>query len=351
MNSIDAKPHCSTPPQKPISLPASMPANRARAIMVGSSKWVNGTVLRYAFFGPEPNPAWAPANDAQKEVVRESFAAWHDLPLGLSFEEVEDLSEAEVRIAFDQSDGSWSYIGRDILTIGTSESTMNFGWPLDTPYGHTTALHEIGHTLGMPHEHQSPFSGIVWDEAAVISYFSGPPNNWPPDTIQSNVLAKLSAHQVEGSKWDWKSIMEYEFGPGLILEPAEFVSGIQPPGTISELDVEWMQSWYPAGEAQPQSLAPLATASLPTGPQAQGDFAISPPASRKYEIGTFGAADTVLVLFEQVDGELRYVAGDDDGGEERNARLEAKLFQGREYVLRARVNWAGEADRTAVMYW
>ena len=26
-----------------------------------------------------------------------------------------------------------------------------------------TALHGIGHTLGLPHEHQNPNAGIVWD--------------------------------------------------------------------------------------------------------------------------------------------------------------------------------------------
>jgi hypothetical protein len=121
-------PHCSTPPQPPLPLPAAMPIDRQRALMVGASKWVNGTVLRYAFFDADPNPAWAPASDAQKDVVRESFQAWKDLPIGLEFEEVESLGEAEVRIAFDQGDGSWSYVGRDILQAAANDRTMNFGW-------------------------------------------------------------------------------------------------------------------------------------------------------------------------------------------------------------------------------
>lgn len=352
MSSADSHPHCSTPPPPPLPLPASMPLNRQRALMVGNSKWVNGTVLHYAFFDSEPNPAWAAVNDAQKDVVRESFEAWRGLPIGLNFEEVGDLGEAEVRIAFDQSDGAWSYIGRDILQAGQNEPTMNFGWDLTTPYGHGTALHEIGHTLGMPHEHQSPFSGIVWDEAAVNAYFSGPPNNWTPEMIQQNVLEKLDPKQVEGSEWDPTSIMEYEFQAGLILEPAEFQGGIQPPGTISEPDERWMRSWYPGELPGPEKLEPFASAALPSGPKAQANFAISPPSSRDYEIGTFGAADTVAVLFEKVDGKLRYVAGDDDGGTERNARIKARLFKGREYVLRVRVNWAGEADnQAAAMIW
>jgi hypothetical protein len=346
-----ANPHCSAPPPIPPTLPASMALDRQRAIMIGASKWVNGTVLRYAFFDAGANPTWAPASDDQKGVVRKSFETWKNLPLGLDFKEVDDLGEAEVRIGFDQGDGSWSYIGRDILQAAVSERTMNFGWDLTTPYGHTTALHEIGHTLGMPHEHQSPFSGIVWDENAVYANFSGPPNNWSRKAIEDNILTKLQPAQVTGSKWDVDSIMEYSFEAGLISEPAEYRQGIAPPGTISELDVHWMQSWYPGGQAAPRALEAFASTPIASRPQEQADFEISPPSTRSYEMGTFGTADTVAVLFEKVDGQLRQLTGDDDSGEDRNARLKVKLFQGREYVLRVRLNWAGRSGQVAVMYW
>ena len=32
---------------------------------------------------------------------------------------------------------------------------MNFGWDLTQPGEIDTALHEIGHTIGFPHEHQA----------------------------------------------------------------------------------------------------------------------------------------------------------------------------------------------------
>jgi hypothetical protein len=344
--------HCSTPPQPPLDLPAAMPLERQRALMVGASKWVNETVLHYAFFDSDSNPAWAPAGEAQKDVVRESFQAWKDLPIGLDFKEVDDLGEAEVRIAFDQDPraGSWSYIGRDVRKAAANDRTMNFGWDLTTPYGHTTAKHEIGHAIGMPHEHQSPFSGIVWKEDAVYRTFSGEPNKWTRAKIEHNILEKLQAAQVEGSSWDPDSIMEYEFGAGLISAPAAYENGIHPPGTISELDVRWMQGWYPADQTA-RPLDPFVSAPLKLAHREQANFAISPPSSRKYELGSFGSGDTVAVLFEEVDGELRYRAGDDDGGEERNARIQAKLFKGRSYVLRVRLNWAGWAGGAAVMYW
>jgi hypothetical protein len=168
--------------------------------------------------------------------------------------------------------------------------------------------------------------------------------------IQNNILDKLQPAQVEGSSWDPESIMEYEFEAGLISAPAAYENGIRPPGTVSQLDVQWMTSWYPAGQTT-RALDPFASAPLDLKPKQQADFAISPPASRGYEFGTFGSGDTVAILFENVDGKLRYLAGDDDGGEERNARIGAKLFKGREYVLRVRLNWVGQSDGVAVMYW
>ena len=59
----------------------------------------------------------------------------------------------------------------------------------------------------------------------------------------------------------------------------------------------------------------------------------------------------MLALFEEVDGQLRHRAADDDSGEERNARFETKLYKGRRYVLRVRLYWADQSGETAVMMW
>ena len=92
-------------------------------------------------------------------------------------------------------------------------------------------------------------------------------------------------------------------------------------------------------------------------PGQQVDFAFHPPSTRRYTFGTFGTADTVAVLFERVDQGaealqgLRYLAGDDDSGTDLNARVSAKLFAGRAYVLRVRLYWAGATGRIGVMAW
>jgi len=343
--SKDPKPYCAAPPHALPDLPSSMVAERQRAIIVGRTKWVNGTTLRYAFTSGNGQVG------DQQAVVRKSFQEWKDLGLGLNFTEVSQPTEAEVRIGFVRGDGSWSYIGRDVLGISTTERTMNFGWDLTTPYGHTTALHEIGHTLGMPHEHQNPNAGIVWNEEAVYTFLGGPPNNWPREETFQNVLRKLDPREVEGSNWDPDSIMEYEFPAGLIVSPAQYQAGIFPPGTLSTIDVQEMLSWYPGGQPGPTLLKPFTSVPMSIGPRGQGDFEIRPESSRKYTIGTFGATDVVLVVFEEVNGELRYLSGDDDSGEDRNARIELKLYAGRRYVVRVRLYYEWSSGQSAVMYW
>ena len=90
---------------------------------------------------------------------------------------------------------------------------------------------------------------------------------------------------------------------------------------------------------------------LKIAPGQQIDVRIQPTRSRVYEIRTFGIADTVIVLFEDVDGELKYRGGDDDSGEDRNAYLKLRMARGAKYVLRLRLYYADHTGETAVMWW
>lgn len=336
--------YCAAPPRTMPTFTGSMPLNRMRAIIVTRTKWVNGTTLRYHFLaGPEH----------QQAAVRSAFEQWKKLGIGLSFLEVDSPAEAEVRIGFDQDDGSWSYLGRDILEISSpQQATMNFGWDLRDAYGMTTALHEIGHTLGKPHEHQNPLAGILWDEDAVYKYFGGPPNNWDRDTTYYNVVRKLDPGEVEGSSWDPDSIMQYSFPAGVIKEPQEYADhGIAPSGVISQVDKEYVLKWYPPLDSDLPRLTAFSSVPLHLKPTQQADYRIEPTESRTYSVGTFGDSDAVLVLFEEVEGELRYRSGDDASGQDRNTLVRAKLFRGRKYVVRVRLNYSEGPGDIALMLW
>ncbi len=342
--------YCTMPTVKEREFGPEVNPNRARLIRMNESKWVNGTKLRYHFF---TSPSHWTTKKAETDLVRKAFKMWKDVGIGLEFDEVSAVDEAEVRIGFQRGDGAWSYVGRDILTIGRDERTMNFGWDLTSHPGEIdTAIHEIGHTLGFPHEHQNPHAGIVWDEDAVYAALAAPPNGWDRQTTFHNIIRKISADVVQGSNWDPDSVMHYPFEAGMIREPAKYRTGLMPAGGISARDKEWVKTFYPPIKKNDiQALELFKPVRLTINPGQQLNFSIAPGATRRYEIGTFGQSDTVMVLFEEVNGELRYVTGDDDSGQDTNARIRIKLYKGGRYVLRLRLYYSASAGDTAVMLW
>ncbi len=317
---------CTCRPRVERELSPTVGPERARMVAIHSKLWASGTKLRYYI-----QPTRAHDSD-DYPVVRESFTRWDGL-VGLSIEEVFRRDRAHIRIGFD-NDGSWSYVGRDSRGIPANENTMNFGWSVSEDPD--TALHEIGHALGMSHEHQSPHSGITWNRQAVIASLSAPPNSWSLAQIESNVFQKLPAN-AEGSDWDHNSIMHYPFGPGMIVSPDGFSGGLDPLPGLSPNDVVWARKMYPSlipGDDDLQLDEPQMVTLEPGG---QSSFSFVPPVNGFYKIGTSGDNDTVLVIFDE-DGE--FVAGDDDSGEDVNAQIDISLTKGKRYTIRVRMFWS-----------
>ena len=346
--------YCSLPKVPERVFTEDVNPRRAREIIILANKWVNGTVLHYYFFD---EPAEWTTHEGEKNLVRKAFDVWKSLGIGLQFQEVNSISEAEIRIGFLRGNGAWSYVGTDILdpniTGGQGERTMNFGWDItQDPRREYVAVHEIGHTLGFPHEHQNPNAGIVWNEEAVYAYFADPPNNWKRETTYWNIIRKINQDEVQGSNWDANSVMHYAFAAGLIQDPAQYRNGLQPAGGLSERDQTWVKKFYPPlTEKDYAPLKPFQSVTLSIAPREQMNFTIQPEATRYYDIRTFGTSDTVMVLFEDDNGNPRYLTADDDSGEDTNASLRVKLLKGRKYILRIRLYYSDRSGETAVMMW
>jgi len=338
---------CTIAEMPPRDFSSDVAPGRVRAIVRTDRKWVNGSVLRYHFFR---SPSRWTTSESKKNVVRAAFKNWKNLGIGLDFKEVDAPQEAEIRIGFQSRDGHWSYVGRDVLGQGVDERTLNLdksdAWTIDT------AMHEIGHTLGLPHEHQNPHAGIVWDEEAVYAALGAAPNFWDRRTTFHNIIRKIDADDVQGSSWDPDSIMHYPFEAGLIRAPTRYQRGLDPAPGLSARDKEWILKFYPPlTPADHPRLRPFEPERLHLDAGEQANYLIKPEATRKYNIQTFGQSDSVMVLFERVNGELRYRSGDDDSGEAYNAHIVERLYAGREYVVRLRLYWQNRTGDLALMLW
>lgn len=300
----------------------------ARAAFEIAKLWPNGTALRIRFLG---------GTAAQQATVKQFAPQWaQQANLRLEFG---SASDAQIRIAF-ADDGAWSYVGTDALDIPANQPTMNFGW-LDEG----VVLHEFGHSIGMVHEHQNPNSNpIVWNKPVVNQALSGPPNFWDQATIDHNMYATYGVSQINGSSFDSQSVMLYSFPASWTLNG--FHS--DPNDALSALDREFARRVYPqaAPAAVELPVVELQDVEADIGQAGEEDlFRFTAPAEGRYTVETLGPTDLVMTLFGP-DGQP--IGQDDDGGSERNARLERDLLPGVHLVQVRHFNAAGGTGRYSI---
>jgi len=295
------------------------PAGRVRAISPIGKAWMNGSTLRVKFMG---------GTSAQQRTVREQ-ADWWSQHANLKFD-FNNAANAEIRIAFDASDGAWSYVGTDCRGIALNEPTMNLGF-LDGG----TAAHEFGHTIGLAHEHQNPAGGIKWNEAAVIREMKKSPNFWDEQTTRHNILRKYSVDQVNGTQVDPDSVMLYFF-------PSSWTAngiGTKANDELSSIDKEFIAGakMYPKTGTTPTDAPELKVnaktrtkASIGTAGE-EDLYRFVAKADGRYVIDTAGPTDMYMKLFGPT-SRTALVAEDDDSGTDTNARITADLIAGNYFV-------------------
>jgi hypothetical protein len=212
--------------------PENVPSSEAAVLR--RKRWPNGSKLHVAFSKGTPP-------DVQKNVMSYALQWCEYANIDFVFDNARD---AQIRITFTPEE-TWSYVGRDALSIPPDEPTMNFGWLIpaspekiisDEVYS-SAVLHEFGHALGLIHEHQSPKNGIKWNRAEVLTAHQGYPEEW----VEHNIFRRYHFWQSQYSQFDPYSIMLYRILPSWTRDGFATLDNV----TLSPTDKDFIQRCYP----------------------------------------------------------------------------------------------------------
>lgn len=205
----------------------------SKGAVVTSKKWPNGSIITVGLYGGTANV---------RSKVMQYAQEWSKYA-NITFKFVTS-GTPQIRVNFTPNIGSYSYIGKDALSIAANKETMNFGWfndtTTDTEFSRTT-IHEFGHALGMIHEHQHPLAAIPWDKEKVYAYYAGAPNYWTKDKVDTNFFTKYSTTQTQYSAYDKMSIMHYSISSNLTTNGFSVGSNT----VLSPTDKQFIATVYP----------------------------------------------------------------------------------------------------------
>ena len=286
--------------------------------------WKPGRVLRCRFMGGDP------AVQSKVEAVAHQWEAYANIKFAFGID-----PDAEIRIAFINGAGSWSYLGMQALVIAKDQPTMNYGWltpqSSDLEYNRVV-LHEFGHALGCIHEHQNPSVDIPWDKPEVYRYYGGPPNNWPPEKVDTNLFKKYSAASTQFSEFDRESIMLYPIDNRLTT--GDYEVGWN--RNLSEVDREFINVFYPfEGKPEERLILDEEPVEASIGVHGEEDiFTFQIGVAGTYTIETAGPTDVNMGLYGPDDA-TNQIAFDEDSGQSLNAKITRELARG-SYRVRVR---------------
>jgi serralysin len=268
----------------------------AKSVVNAFKLWEPGQELSFCFFG---------GDSEVRRFFIEVSRAWDDVT-SLTFyykdgtsTNCSETSEFDIRVSFDPSKSSYSYVGRDAEEIGQNSPTLNI--KMTNSFAITnkrrlqgTILHEIGHAIAFEHEHQSPDSKCsdYFDWTSIYSELSKPPNNMSTADVDRNIRPIAQSERLRYTSYDTRSIMHYSF-------PARWYIPGTPPSCIVEKNL-----------ALSSADKALAEAMYPATPQAQDDYLIARAENLGEFIEELSLPDEVRKL---IDGELRRIMETVDG--------------------------------------
>ena len=201
-------------------------AGTMNAVVNAYKLWRTGSKLEVCFYkaDPEARSFFVTSSRAWESAANIRF----DYGTG-ALRSCDPARPSHIRVDFGPT-GHWSRVGTDSIAqqvIGEPSLNIDFAsfgtWSLaDKEVARGTVLHELGHALGLEHEHQSPkdpcIAGIKWK--TVYAEMAKPPNGWDKDKVDFNLGALVNTGRLRTSAYDPKSIMHYAFPARWFANPA-----------------------------------------------------------------------------------------------------------------------------------
>jgi hypothetical protein len=175
------------------------------------------------------------------ERILSHFNAW-SVEAGANVEFTLSTNNPEIRISFSRG-GYWSYLGTDVLQIPQAQQTMNLeGFNMSTSEAEFRRVirHEVGHTLGFPHEHMRADLVARLDANKTIAYF-GRTQGWSAAQVRAQVLTPLSEASLMATPVDQTSIMCYQLPATITVDGKPIPGGLD----INPSDAAFAAKIYP----------------------------------------------------------------------------------------------------------
>jgi hypothetical protein len=235
------------------------PREALRGVLDEIKVWPVGQPIEVSFMGGAQELRQFFVETARDWMEAANGGVVFDFGAAPGYRDHRPLRPAQIRIAFEPA-GNWSYIGIDsALKNGAS---LNIGDAAGRDLKHLrkealrgVILHELGHALGLQHEHQSPESSCAqeFDWEKVYASLGGPPNNWSKPQVDHNLRPLMQEPRRRVTEYDPKSIMHYALPAHLFKAGVKSKCFIERNTVLSDGDRAIIRAAYPATPEKQQA--------------------------------------------------------------------------------------------------